>query len=145
MRASSITLAGVLLSACWVTKHVAIVSANEADATFVLQYEHGFEDYRLKWEDAEHEALDRCSAWGYSGVEFSDSGTIECTERHERKVTGFRPPGQSEEPGMGTQAAELERSRRSLGTVGKSLRTVPKTTDFGCIRWRVTYIGHCTN
>lgn len=42
------------------------------------------------------------SAWGYSAVEFS---------------------GQSEEPGMGTQAAERERSRRGMGEAGQSLRS----------------------
>lgn len=78
------------------------MSANETDATLVLQYEHGFENYVV------------------------------------------RPPGQSEEPGMGTQAAERERMRRGLGTVGKSVtRAPPAGTEYGCVRWRITYVGHC--
>jgi hypothetical protein len=119
-----------------------VATANEADATLVLQYEHGFEHYVVEWDRAEEDALERCVSWGYSDVEFSDSGTIECIQKHQRNVTGVRPPGSSEEPGMGTEAAERERMRR--GVVGKSVRRAPPAgAEYGCIHWRVTYIGHC--
>lgn len=141
-----LALTSATLSGCKVKKHLDIVNANEADATLVLQYEHGFEQYVVKWDEAEKDALARCGEWGYSGVEFSVVGEVECIEKHQRKVTGARPPGQSAEPGMGTQAAERERSRRSLGTVGKSVtRTAPAGAQYGCVRWRVTYVGHCFN
>ena len=135
-----------LLGGCKVKKHLTIADANQADATIVLQYEHGFENYRLEWEEAEQDALARCESWGYSAIEFPESGDIECIELHERKVTGARPPGQSEEPGMGTQAAERERALRSVGTVGQGVRgaTAPPGAEYGCIRWRVTYVAHCT-
>ena len=66
------------------------------------------------------------------------------------KVTGFRPPGQSEEPGMGTQAAERERATRSIGTVGESVRGSGKTEDaiplkfnfHGFYRARYNWIGN---
>ena len=132
------------LSGCTVKKHLDIATANEADATLVLQYEPGFESYVVQWDDAEKEALERCESWGYSNVEFSRAGPIECIEKRERNVTGARPPGQSEEPGMGTQAAERERMRRGLGTVGKTVgQTPPPGTEYGCVYWRVTYTGHC--
>ena len=134
------------LSGCKIKKHLDIVTADETEATLVLQYEHGFEKYVVQWDRAEKDALDRCAEWGYSEVEFSVVGEVECIEKHERKVTGARPPGQSKEPGMGTQAAERERSRRSLGTVGKSVtRTAPAGAEYGCVRWQVTYVGHCFN
>ena len=134
------------LTGCKLEKHLDIVNADEAEATLVLQYEHGFEKYVVEWGRAEKDALARCGEWGYSGVEFSVVGEVECIEKHQRNVTGARPPGQSAEPGMGTQAAERERSRRSLGTVGKSVtRTPPAGAEYGCIRWRVTYVGHCFN
>lgn len=142
--AASLLLAGIQLSACKVKKHLQVVTANEADATLVLQYEHGFEQYMVEWDEAEDDALERCAAWGYSAVEFSESGTIECIEKHEPKVTGARPAGQAEESGMGTQAAERERMRRGVGTPGQSLRTPPpEGAEYGCVYWRVTYLGHC--
>ncbi len=66
------------------------------------------------------------------------------------KVTGFRPPGQSAEPGMGTQAAERERMRRSMGTVGESVRgsgevedAIPLKVNFhGFYRMRYNWIGN---
>ncbi len=131
-------------SGCKVKKQLDIVNANESDATMVLQYEHGFEKYVVQWSQAEQDALERCKAWGFSQVEFSETGIIECIEKMQRNVTGARPSGQSSEPGMGTEAAERERMRRGLGTVGKSVtRTPPAGTEYGCIRWRVTYVGHC--
>ena len=140
----SLALGAALLSGCKVKKHLAIADANEADATLVLQYEHGFEHYVVEWDEVEEEALEYCQAWGYSSVEFSEAGTIECIEKHEKKVVGARPPGESEEPGMGTQAAERERMRRGAGTVGKGVgRTPPPGTEYGCVYWRVTYVGHC--
>jgi|GEM_PF-2068383 len=132
------------LGGCKLKKHLELATANEAEATFVLQYEHGFEHYVVQWDKAEKDALDRCAAWGYSAVEFSDSGSVECIEKHQRKVTGARPPSTSAEPGMGTEAAERERMRRSVGVVGKSVgRKTPAGAEYGCIRWRVTYVGHC--
>ena len=142
--AALLLLAGVTLTACKATKHLEVVTANEADATLLLQYEHGFEHYVVEWDEAEADAVERCRAWGYSAVEFSDRAAIECIEMHEQTVTGARPPGQSEEPGMGTKAAERERMRRSLGATGQSLRTtLPEGAEYGCVRWRVTYLGHC--
>lgn len=141
---ASLVLAASLLSACKIKKHLTVASANEADATLVLQYEHGFEHYVVEWDEAEEDALERCAAWGYSTVEFSEAGTIECIEKQGQNVTGARPPGQSEEAGMGTQAAERERSRRSMGAPGQSLRsTPPPGAEYGCVYWRVTYLGHC--
>ena len=66
------------------------------------------------------------------------------------KVTGFAPPGQSAEPGMGSQAAERERARRSMGTVGDSVRASGKTEDaiplkfnfHGYYRTRYNWIGN---
>ena len=66
------------------------------------------------------------------------------------KVTGFQPPGQSSEPGMGTQAEERERMRRSLGTVGDSVRASGKSEDaiplkftfHGYYRARYNWIGN---
>ena len=66
------------------------------------------------------------------------------------KVTGFAPPGQSAEPGMGSQAAERERIRRSIGTVGESVRASGKTEDaiplkftfHGYYRARYNWIGN---
>ncbi|UCH30110.1 MAG: hypothetical protein JSV06_03540, partial [Myxococcales bacterium] len=66
------------------------------------------------------------------------------------KVTGFRPPGQSAEPGMGTQAAERERARRSIGTVGESVRgtgdredAIPLKFNFhGFYRARYNWVGN---
>lgn len=141
---ASVLSMGISLTACKVKKHMQVVTANEADATLVLRYEHGFEQYVVEWDEAEEDALERCAAWGYSAVEFSESGTIECIEKRQRTVTGARPPGESEEPGMGTQAAERERERRSLGTVGQSVRSTPAPgAEYGCVYWRVTYLGHC--
>lgn len=140
----ALLLIGAQLVGCKVNKQMDVTTANEADATLVLQYEHGFEKYAVDWDKAEKDALARCSAWGFSKVEFSDSGTIECIEMRKGTVVGARPPSTSEEPGMGTEAAERERMRRSLGTVGKSItRTPPAGTEYGCVRWRVTYVGHC--
>jgi len=140
----SLALLAAQLGGCKLKKHLDLITANEADATFVLQYEHGFEHYVVEWDKAEKDALERCTAWGYSAVEFSDSGTVECIQKHQRNVTGVRPPSTSAEPGMGTEAAERERMRRGLGTVGKSVgRTPPAGAEYGCIRWRVTYTGHC--
>lgn len=139
-----LVLAGAHLVGCKVKKHLEVATADEADATLILQYEHGFEHYVVDWDRAEKDALERCTAWGYSNVEFSEAGTIECIEKHQRNVTGFRPPGSSAEPGMGTEAAERERMRRSAGVVGKSVtRTPPAGAEYGCVRWRVTYVGHC--
>jgi len=139
-----LVFAAAQLGGCKIKKHLDLADANEADATFVLQYEHGFEHYVVQWDKAEEDALKRCAQWGYSAVEFSDYGTVECIEEHQRKVTGARPPSTSKEPGMGTEAAERERMRRSLGTVGKSItRAPPAGAEYGCIRWRVTYVGHC--
>ena len=141
----SVALGAVLASGCKVKKHLDIIEANEADATFVLEYEHGFERYAVQWDEAEEEALERCGAWGYSAVEFAGVGTIECIETYQRNVSGARPPGQSEEPGMGTPAAERERSRRGVGTVGASVaRPMPPGAEYGCVYWRVTYLAHCT-
>ncbi len=66
------------------------------------------------------------------------------------KVTGFQPPGQSSEPGMGTQAEERERMRRSLGTVGDSVRAsgkkeeaIPLKFQFhGYYRTRYNWVGN---
>ena len=66
------------------------------------------------------------------------------------KVTGFQPPGQSSEPGMGTQAEERERMRRSLGTVGDSVRASGKSEDaiplkftfHGYYRTRYNWVGN---
>lgn len=139
-----LVFAGVALSGCKVKKHLAVVTANEADATLVLQYEHGFEQYVVEWDEAEEDAIERCTAWGYSAVEFSHSGVIECIDKQERKVTGARPPGESQEPGMGTEAAERERMRRGVGATGQSLRHPPPPgAEYGCVYWRVTYLGHC--
>lgn len=141
---SLLAFAMAALSGCKTRKQLDIVNANEADATLVLQYEHGFEKYVVQWAQAENDALERCKAWGFSQVEFSEAGSVECIEKLQRKVTGARPPGQSSEPGMGTEAAERERMRRGLGTVGKSItRTPPAGAEYGCVRWRVTYVGHC--
>lgn len=143
---TSLLLAMIPLSGCKMKKHLKVVTANEVDATVVLQYEHGFEHYVVEWDEAEEDALERCEAWGYSGVEFAEVGTIECIEKQERKITGARPPGESEEPGMGTEAAERERMRRSAGSVGQSLRRPPPAgAQYGCVYWRVTYLGHCIN
>ena len=135
-------LAGTL-SGCKVKKHLDIVEANQNDATIVLQYEHAFERYVIDVDRAEDDVLELCATWGYSAAEFSHTGIIECIEEPKRNVTGARPPGQSEEPGMGTAAAERERSRRSIGTVGMGIGTDPSKFDYGCTRWRVSYIGHC--
>ncbi len=64
------------------------------------------------------------------------------------KVTGFRPPGSSGEPGMGTQAAERERARRSIGDVGQSVRqesedAIPLKFKFhGYYRARYNWVGN---
>jgi hypothetical protein len=66
------------------------------------------------------------------------------------KVTGFRPPGQSATPGMGTQAAERERATRSVGAVGESVRGSGKTEDaiplkfnfHGYYRARYNWVGN---
>lgn len=145
---ASVSVAGVCLSACKIVKHVDIVTANEADATLVLQHEHGFEDYHVEWDEVEEDVLARCADWGYSDAEFAGGGNIECIEMRERTVTGARPPGQSAEPGMGTQAAERERMLRGAGTVGQSVRSTkppPPGAEYGCVYWRVTYVGHCFN
>lgn len=68
----------------------------------------------------------------------------------ERKVTGFQPPGKTDATGMGTQAAERERMRRSAGTVGESVRKSGKTEDaiplkfifHGYYRTRYDWIGN---
>ena len=56
------------------------------------------------------------------------------------KVTGFRPPGQGAEPGMGTQAAERERIRRGMGTVGESVRQTGDRED--AIPLKFTFHGY---
>ena len=38
--------------ACKVTKHLEVVSANQASATLTMQYEHGYEDYAVHWDAA---------------------------------------------------------------------------------------------
>ncbi|MGB5192735.1 MAG: hypothetical protein WBN70_07120, partial [Polyangiales bacterium] len=64
--------------------------------------------------------------------------------------SGFDPPGQSRDQGMGTQAAERERMRRSVGTVGESVRKSGKSEDaiplkfqlHGYYRARYDWIGN---
>ena len=73
---------GMLLPGCKVDKYLEVASANEVDGTLTMQYEHGFEEYVLHWENAQGDAEERCAAWGYSGAAFTDSGTIQCTEAH---------------------------------------------------------------
>ena len=66
------------------------------------------------------------------------------------KVTGFRPPGQSQDAGMGSQAAERERIRRGIGEVGQSVRgsgdredAIPLRFQFhGYYRTRYNWIGN---
>ena len=86
----------------------------------------------------------------------SDVQTIEAMQKAQLeadetpKVTGFQPPGQSSEPGMGTQAEERERSRRSLGAVGDSVRAsgkkeeaIPLKFQFhGYYRTRYNWVGN---
>jgi len=109
-----------------IKKQFGIVGANQADATLVLQYEHGFEKYTVNWDRAEEDALERCEAWGYSQVEFSDVGEVECIEKRHRNVTGARPPGQSAEPGMGREDASRPghrgQERRPDPTPGNGIR-----------------------
>ena len=138
-------VAVVLVAGCKITVPVSVADPNPADATLVLQYEHGFEDYQLDWDAAEDDALDMCASWGYSVVEFSEEGNIECIEWHDSTVKGARPHGQSDEAGMGTRAAERERDNRNIGTVGQSMRNTssPPGAEYGCVRWRVTYQAHC--
>ena len=104
----------VLFAGCKITVPVTIADPNQADATLVLQYEHGFEDYQLDWAGAEDDAFETCASWGYSAVECSEEGDIECIDWHDSTVKGARPPGQSESGGMGTNAAERERAVSSL-------------------------------
>ena len=81
-------------------------------------------------------------------VEQMEADQLEADETP--KVTGFRPPGQSADPGMGTQAAERERMRRSMGTVGDSVRASGKQEDaiplkfqfHGYYRTRYNWIGN---
>ena len=83
-----------------------------------------------------------------TAVEAEAAAALEAEETP--KVTGFRPPGQSAEPGMGTQAAERERARRSIGTVGDSVRAsgkkeeaIPLKFQFhGFYRARYNWIGN---
>ena len=133
------------LVGCKITVPVQVAEPNEADATLVLQYEHGFEDYQLDWRGAEDDAIEMCRGWGYDAVEFSEEGNIECIDWHDSTVKGARPHGQSEEPGMGTRAAERERDVRNIGTVGQGVGTAtsPPGAEYGCVRWRVTYQAHC--
>jgi hypothetical protein len=67
------------------------------------------------------------------------------------KVRGFVPPGESPEGGMGTQAAERERSFRGVATVGESVRgtgrpeeeAIPLRFQFhGYYRARYNWIGN---
>ena len=51
-------LGAAQLGGCKIKKHPELVTANEADATFVLQYEHGFEHYLVEWDKAEKDALE---------------------------------------------------------------------------------------
>ena len=135
----------LVLGGCKITVPVAVADPNEADATLVLQYDHGFEDYKLDWEEAEDKAIDLCRLWGYGAVEYSEEGSVECIGWHDSTVEGARPHGQSESPGLGTSAAERERDSRNIGTVGQSVRTAssPPGAEYGCIRWRVTYQARC--
>ena len=138
------------LCGCKITQQVDIVSANQADATLVLQYEHGLEDYSIKWDEVEDRVLAQCAQWGYSAAEFVGDGDLECVDRHERIVVGARPPGESvDDPSLGSRAAQRERDFRNMGAVGQSMRgsMEPRPPDVaeGCIRWRVIYAGRCTN
>jgi len=64
--------------------------------------------------------------------------------------SGFNPPGQARETGMGGEAAERERMRASMGTVGDSVRKSGKTEDaiplkfqfHGYYRARYNWIGN---
>lgn len=64
--------------------------------------------------------------------------------------SGFDPPGQSGDQGLGTQAAERERMRSSIGTVGDSVRKSGKSEDaiplkfqfHGYYRTRYNWIGN---
>jgi len=91
------------------------------------------------------------SAEGAASVaEIEDEQAAQLEADETPKVTGFRPPGQSDEPGMGTQAAERARARASLGTVGDSVRASGKTEDaiplkfqfHGYYRTRYNWIGN---
>ena len=81
---------GVLLPGCKVDKYLEVANANEADATLTMQYEHGFEEYVLHWENAQGDAEERCAAWGYSGAAFPDSGTIQCIKALEYGCVSWR-------------------------------------------------------
>ena len=81
---------GIPLSGCKVDKYLEVASANKADGTMTLQYEHGFEDYALHWDDAQRDAIQRCTEWGYSGAQFSESGTIECIKSLEYGCVQWR-------------------------------------------------------
>lgn len=139
------TILGAFAAGCAITVPVQVAEPNAADATLVLRYEHGFEDYQLDWNRAEEQAIETCQSWGYSAVEFSEDGDIECIEWNDPTVKGARPPGQSESPGMGTRAAERERDHRNIGTVGQSVRTAssPPGAEYGCVRWQVSYQARC--
>jgi hypothetical protein len=85
-----------------------------------------------------------------SAEEIEDEAGAQLEADETPKVTGFSPPGQSAEPGMGTQAAERERARRSIGTVGDSVRASGKTEDaiplkfqfHGYYRTRYNWVGN---
>ena len=85
-----VVLTGISVSGCKVDKYLEIVNANEADATLTMQYEHGFEEYNLHWEQAQSDAMERCRAWGYSGAQFADSGTIQCIKSLEYGCVRWR-------------------------------------------------------
>ena len=139
-------LIAVMLHACKVTKHLEVVSADEVAATLVMQYEHGYEDYEVRWEEARAEAARRCRAWGRSRADFSDA-QVECiASEHvveQPGATGCIPPDPSQVEGMGTKVAEDRRSFRGVGTVGSSV--CQEFLRAGCARWRVRYTVRCAD
>ena len=87
-------------------------------------------------------AAEDAPAAGSSDVEKVESMAEESLETETPKVTGFRPPGESATPGMGTQAAERERIRRSLGTVGEGVGRVGKGEREDAIPLKFNFHGY---
>ncbi len=79
IRFSSIVLAILLLQGCAVQKQLIPTGGSRADGTVKLSYEYGlFEAPKLDAQQGMNVALQRCSAWGYSGAEPFGGSTQNC-------------------------------------------------------------------
>jgi hypothetical protein len=69
------------LTACTVDKQLNATGGSRADGVVELSYEIGMlQNARIDWIKADHDAIQRCNAWGYSHAERFGGEKRQCNE-----------------------------------------------------------------